>query len=63
MVASDTDSPRMTDEDKRTLHPATAAEIEETLSYGLIREYPNRVSCDRPVSGFPLLEEFVTPFG
>jgi len=25
----------MTDEDKRTLHPATAAEIEETLSYAL----------------------------
>ncbi len=30
---------------------------------GPIREYPNRVLCDRPVSGFPLLEEFVTPFG
>ena len=30
---------------------------------GLIREYPNRVSYDRAVSGFPLLEEFVTPFG
>jgi len=25
----------MTDEDKRTLHPATTAEIEETLSYAL----------------------------
>jgi len=25
----------MTDADKRTLHPATAAEIEETLSYAL----------------------------
>ncbi len=35
----------------------------EAGALGLIREYPNRVSCDRPVSGFPLLEEFVTPFG
>ena len=30
---------------------------------GLIRKYPNRVACDRPVCGFPLLEEFVIPFG
>jgi len=30
---------------------------------GLIREYPNRVACDGAVSGFSLLEEFVTPFG
>jgi len=33
------------------------------LVLGLIREYPNRVSYDRAVSGFPLLEEFVAPFG
>ena len=33
------------------------------LVLGLIREYPNRVSYGRAVSGFPLLEEFVTPFG
>ena len=25
----------MTDDDKRTLHPATAAELEETLSFAL----------------------------
>lgn len=40
---------------------ATLAFITPTL--GFIREYPNRVACDWPVSGFPLLEEFVTPFG
>jgi len=38
-------------------------DIWATADLGLIREYPNRVSYDRAVSGFPLLEEFVTPFG
>jgi len=30
---------------------------------GLIRNYPNRVACDCPARGFPLLERFVMPFG
>jgi len=30
---------------------------------GLIRKYPNRVACDCPARGFPLLDRFVIPSG
>jgi len=30
---------------------------------GPIRKYPNRVACDCPARGFPLLERFVIGFG
>ena len=33
----------MTDDDKRTLHPATAAELEETLSFALLYAGRKRV--------------------
>jgi len=34
-----------------------------TIYLGPIRKYPNRVACDCPARGFPLLERFVIGFG
>jgi len=66
----------MTDEDKRTLHPATAVEIEETLSYALryagrkrvhtADDVMARVTAERLVrhlerSGYVLMRRPTTP--
>ena len=52
--------------ERRKLGPGrsvtSASPIFQNGVLGLIREHLNRVACSRPVSGFPLLEEFVTPF-
>jgi len=51
------------DDDGQELRYSTNRDGQQSLgNLGLIRKYPNRVACDCPACGFPLLERFVIRF-